>query len=97
MVSGLLACLVKWGALGVVAILMITGILVPKPYYARLEAENRFLREALELERKARDEAADAGRVTNQLIGTIADLAAKRGHRPAGDGRPAGKTPEITP
>ena len=78
--SGLVTALVNFGAAGVVVILIILGLLVPKPFYARLEEENRLLREALQLERQRSNDAAATAGVTNQLIHALTDMAADKHH-----------------
>ena len=77
--SSLAIILANAGVAGVVVILMITGWLVPKPFYAKLEQENRDLKEALKLEKQRGTDADQAGRVTNQLIGALQNLAEEKG------------------
>ena len=81
--STIVTVLANAGVAGIVVILMILGFLIPKPTYTRLEAENKSLRDALQLERRRADEASEAGRVTNQLIAAVASLAAQGGYHPA--------------
>lgn len=80
--TALVTALTNFGALGVVLILILAGWLVPKPYFARLEEENRALREALAIERQRGTDAEQAGRVTTKLIGALTDLAAEKARRP---------------
>lgn len=76
--SALVTVLINSGVAGVVLILLILGWLVPKWAYSRLEAENKALREALQLERRRNEEIASTAGVTNQLIGALVDLAGER-------------------
>jgi hypothetical protein len=76
--SALVTVLINSGVAGVVIILLILGWLVPKWAYSRLEAENKALREALQLERRRNEEIASTAGVTNQLIGALVDLAGER-------------------
>lgn len=84
----LVAALTNFGALGTVMVLIVLGWLVPKPYFTKLEEENRLLREALNLERQRGTDAEQAGRVTGQLIHALQDLAAERRHREQGGDGP---------
>ena len=76
--SGLINALANGGVAGVVLIVVIGGWLVPRPFFAKLEEENRLLREALDLERERAGDAAATASTTNQLIAALADLAADR-------------------
>lgn len=80
--SALVTLLANAGTAGVIIIVIIAGWLVPKWAYAKLEAENRLLRKALDLERERAGEAASTHGVTNQLIGALVDLAGE--HRSKG-------------
>lgn len=73
--SELITLLSNAGTAGIVVILLILGLLVPKWAYSKLEEENKLLREALHLERQRNGEVSSQAGVTNQLIGALVDLA----------------------
>lgn len=76
--SAIVTVLINAGVAGIVVILLISGFLVPKWVYSRLENENKDLRQALQLERQRNKEVASAAGVTNQLIGALVNLAEER-------------------
>lgn len=83
--SAVITALENFGLGGVIILAVILGYLVPKPAVSDLrkqnkdlKAENKELRQALDLERQRSDTAVQAGQVTNQLIGALANLAAER-------------------
>lgn len=73
--SAFLTVLINAGVAGVIVILMMTGYLVPKWVYKKLEKENKALREAYELQRQRSIETTNQGVVTNQLIQALVDVA----------------------
>lgn len=83
-ITGPLGALV---VLALVALAFYRGRLHSNREFAKLETENASLRtendrlrESLMTERRAVNETAQAGQVTNRLINAIADLAAERQH-----------------
>ena len=66
------------GIAGIVIVLIITGYLVPKSYYTKLDEENTHLKEALRLERQRANEVTASAAITNHLIGALTDLAAEK-------------------
>lgn len=69
------------GAIGVlvgVLILIVLGVLVPKPYVAKYEERIEYLEKALESEKKINDEAVSSLAQTNQMIGTLKQIAIER-------------------
>ena len=76
--SAVLTVLVNAGTAGIAVILMMTGWLVPKWIYKKLEKENKALREAYELQRQRSIETASQGVITNQLIQALVDVAEQR-------------------
>ena len=86
--SSLVSVLVNLGTGGVVVVLMILGLLIPKPTHTRAledsahkDEEIAKLQEALALERQRSNDATQAGAVTIQLIGALTTLATE--HRAA--------------
>lgn len=86
--SSLVSVLVNLGTGGVVVVLMILGLLIPKPTHTRAledsahkDEEIAKLQEALALERQRSNDANQAATVTNQLIGALTTLATE--HRAA--------------
>lgn len=75
--------LLTYGPLGIIAGLLLTGYVVPKPFYTRLEKENASLREALAAERQRGDAATQAASTSNQMIGAFRQVVEDL-HRPAG-------------
>jgi hypothetical protein len=80
--SSLVSILVNLGTGGVVVVLMILGLLVPKPTHTRAledsahkDEEIAKLQEALALERQRSNDATQAATVTNQLIGALTAMA----------------------
>lgn len=80
--SSLVSILVNLGTGGVVVMLMILGLLIPKPTHTRAledsahkDEEITKLQEALALERQRSNDATQAATVTNQLIGALTSLA----------------------
>jgi hypothetical protein len=98
--SALITLLANAGVAGVVIVLIVAGILVPKPYYTRLEEENKLLREGRDIDRQRASEAASTAGVTNQLIGALTNLATERHAQNTGEtsGSPDGKArrPDLT-
>lgn len=90
---GLITWLANAGIAGIIIVVIIAGWLIPRPFYSKLEEENRLLREALDLERQRAGEAASQMGVTNQLIGALTALAAERRGSPAAP-RPAPRAAE---
>ena len=78
--TSIVTALTNFGALGVVLILIMIGWLVPKPFFDRLEDENKHLKEALRIERQRGTDAENAGRVTTQLITALQDVVTEK-HR----------------
>lgn len=80
--SSLTAILLTYGPLGVFAVLLAVGWLVPKPFIVKAEQKHaeeiRQLQGALEHERQANNELRSTGTVTNQLIGALVDVAHDR-------------------
>lgn len=69
------------GAIGVlvgVLILIVTGVLVPKPYVTKYEERIQLLERALESEKKINDELAAASALNNQMIGALRQIAIER-------------------
>ena len=89
--SALVTVLINAGIAGVVVLLMIFKWLVPKWVYDKAEAEARYYREALELERQRNAELASTTDTTTKLIGALADLATERRALP-----PAHRDPAAT-
>ena len=86
--SALISVLSNLGTGGVVIILLVLGYIVPKPAHTQVLQESarkdeviEKLQEALALERQRSNDAAQAGQVTNQLIGALTTLATE--HRAA--------------
>jgi hypothetical protein len=86
--SSLVTVLTNLGTGGVVVVLIILGLLVPKPTHTRAledsahkDEEITKLQEALALERQRSNDATQAATVTNQLIGALTTLATE--HRAA--------------
>jgi hypothetical protein len=100
--SALTTVLLNLGAGFVVVVLIIFGLLVPRPTFQRLLDENEKLKEALALERQRSNDAAAAGSVANQLVGALVTLAAEhrasgsRDHPEAADGPKGGPALEFT-
>src|SRR6201989_2883334 len=86
--SSLVTVLTNLRTGGVVVVLIILGLLVPKPTHTRVledsahkDEEIAKLQEALALERQRSNDATQAATVTNQLIGALTSLATE--HRAA--------------
>jgi Tfp pilus assembly protein PilE len=86
--SALIGVLANLGTGGVVIVLLVLGYLVPKPTHTRVLEESARkdaaidkLEQALALERQRSDATAQAGEVTNKLIGGLVQLATE--HRAA--------------
>ena len=60
--------LLTYGPLGAFAVLLLTGYVVPRPFYTRLEKENAALQQALEAERQRGDAGTQAAATTNLMI-----------------------------
>lgn len=80
--SSLVSVLTNLGTGGVVVVLIILGLLIPKPTHTRAledsahkDEEIAKLQEALALERQRSNDANQAATVTNQLIGALTTLA----------------------
>jgi hypothetical protein len=80
--TSLITILTNLGTGGVVIVLIILGLLIPKPTVTRLQEdcahkdeEIARLQEALALERQRSNDATQAATVTNQLIGALTTLA----------------------
>lgn len=75
--------------LAIVSWLFYDGKLHSHREFRKLERENAGLRAALEAERKAVNEAARTGTVTNQLIAALIDVSAQKEGEPGrrGGGR----------
>lgn len=58
--------------------LFVTGKIHSDAEFQRMLKENQFLREALETERKASTEAAQAGATTNKFIEAMVQIAAEK-------------------
>lgn len=65
------SALLTYGPLGVIAVAMSLGYLVPRPFYMRLERENDKLRQALDAERQRGDAGTAAAATANQMIGAF--------------------------
>jgi len=86
--SALLSILSSAGVAGVFCVLFVIGAIFPRSTVMDLKAENADLKaandrlqEALGLERQRSNDVAQAGAVTNQLIGALTSLATE--HRAA--------------
>jgi hypothetical protein len=71
------------GAAGLALLLILTGVLVPKPYHKRLEEEieqlkqaNDTLAKANEQLRESNNQLASSGQLTNQVMTALVSLAA---------------------
>jgi hypothetical protein len=73
--SALLTVLINSGAFGVIAILFMTGWIVPKPVYSKVEKERDTYKQATEVERKRANEAENNSALNNRLLQTIIDIA----------------------
>lgn len=60
--------LANFGAIGVVLILILAGLLVPKPMYADKKEEVAELKKALDAERARADAAVAAAAATRDLL-----------------------------
>jgi hypothetical protein len=87
------------GAAGVTAavvILMILGVLVPKAYVTKLEKRIGYLEQALESEKQISKESVSALASSNQMIGTLKQIAIeRRAEHFAADGSPAAHRDEM--
>lgn len=73
------------GAAGLALVLILTGVLVPKPYHQRvvdeterLQQANDTLARANEQLREANNQLASSGQLTNQVMTALLTLAAGR-------------------
>ena len=107
--SSLIIAVANLGFGGVIIVLIICGYLVPRPAYKRVTNESarkdkviEKLQEALTLERQRSNDAAQAGAVTNQLIGALTSMAGenraaeKREHEDAADAATARAALNLT-
>lgn len=88
------------GALVVLVIacyLFFVGKLHSDKEFSKLEMENKYLKDALDDERRALNEAAQTGSVTNQLISALAEIATQKidGHDRRVDSKKDGGTAEM--
>ena len=74
------------GAAGLTLLLILLGVLVPKPYHerilqqnAKLQAANDTLTAALADEREQNARLASSGQLTNQLVNALIQVAHERG------------------
>jgi hypothetical protein len=106
--SALIGVLANLGTGGVVIVLIVLGYLIPKPTHTRVLEDSarkdeiiEKLQEALALERQRSNDAAQAGAVTNQLIGALTSLATehrameKHEHQDAADKADARALPAL--
>src|SRR5215467_9359053 len=81
--DALASLLLTYGPLGVIAGLLLTGYVVPKPFYSKLEKENNALRSALDAERQRGDAGTQAALTANQVIGALKQVVEElRDERP---------------
>lgn len=66
--TDLVPYLANYGAVGVVLILILAGLLVPRPMYADKKEEASELKRALEAERARADAAVTAAAATRDLL-----------------------------
>jgi hypothetical protein len=66
--SDVVAYLTNYGAVGVVLILIIAGVLVPRPMYTDKKEEAAEYKRALEAERARADAAVTAAAATRDLL-----------------------------
>lgn len=66
------------GIAGVVIVLILLGILVPKWYVSKLEKEITLKDQALKTEREISKQATEQLAIANQLVGELRAIAAQR-------------------
>lgn len=76
--SALIPVFLNAGVAGVVLLLFVFGLIVPKGHVKDLKEENQRLREALSLERARGDAAVQATNTTNQILGALHEIAFDR-------------------
>ena len=92
------ALLGSGGAAGVALILILLGILVPRPYHQRVLEENEKLTQANDVLaaanaqlREANSNLTSSGQLTNQVVTALLEIAAE--HRSPASGLPPAKGP----
>jgi hypothetical protein len=73
--SALLTVLINSGAFGIIAILFMTGWIVPKAVFSKVEKERDTYKQATEVERKRADEATSNTTLNNRLLQALIDIA----------------------
>ncbi len=76
--SALIPYLANFGAVGVVLILILLGLLVPKPMYQDKKEEVAELKKALDAERSRADAAVAAASATRDLLLSLRGEAHER-------------------
>lgn len=78
--------LLNFGALGIVVILILTGVLVPGYFYRKLERENETYRDALSVERQRNSDLQQFAATGQKAIVALAEVAQEnRVQRDRGD------------
>lgn len=70
--------LTNFGALGVVLLLLVTGVLVPGWAYRKLEKENQDYRDALQVERQRNSDLQQFASTGQKALASLAEVAAER-------------------
>jgi hypothetical protein len=70
--------LMNFGALGVVLVLILSGILVPGFFYRKLERENEVYRDALSVERQRNSDLQQFAATGQKAIAALAQVAEER-------------------
>lgn len=72
--QSLTATLLAYGPLGVFAILLLIGWIVPKPFYSKLEKANDDLRASRDAERQRAEAAVAAAATATQVIASLREV-----------------------
>lgn len=79
----------NFGAVGIVIVLLLTGVLVTGKEHSRLEAENERLKDALAIERQRNNDLLTWASVGAQAMKAVATVAEEHSHDTPPHGIPA--------